>query len=130
MVYLFVTKSNTVEPYADKEEAQRLFGYGEPDMTITDKEYEEADGIIRLIDGKIFIGKTENEKREELALEKRKIRDERLIKTDKFMITDFPISEKNKKIIKDYRQELRDIPQREQFPFIEIPDIPVFNKEK
>lgn len=124
MVYLFV-KDGNVEHYADKEEAQRLFGYGEPDLEITEKQYDEAEGLFRIINGKIFLGKTKEEKKEDLATEKRSTRDGYLLETDKYMISDFPISENKKDEMKKYRQTLRDLPENKNFPDIEVPSIPV-----
>ena len=123
MVYLFITKTKTVEHYADKEEAQRLFGYGEPDMVITEKQYDEAEGIFRLIDGKIFLGKTEEEKKEELSVEKRSIRDSYLKNTDKYVLSDFPITSKQKEKVLSYRKMLRDLPEQKDFPNIDIPKL-------
>ena len=125
MVYLFVTKDKKVEHYADKAEAQKLFGYGEPNKIITEEEYDKAEGLFRLINGKIFLGKTEEEKKEELATEKRRIRDGYLLQTDKYMISDFPLTSEKRKEIKEYRQILRDIPEKKEFPDVEIPSIPV-----
>ena len=124
MVYLFITKDKTVEHYVDKEEAQRLFGYGEPDMTITDEEYENAEGLLRLADGKIFLGKTEEEKTADKAHEVRMVRDSKLKETDIYLLSDFPINEKQKNVIITYRQELRDLPTKKDFPYIDVPAIP------
>lgn len=125
MVYLFITKDKKVEAYANKEEAQKLMGYGEPDKEITEKEYDSAEGLFRLINGKIFLGKTKEEKKEDLAMQKREIRNSYLLQTDKYMINDFPINENQKETIKEYRQMLRDIPTQKGFPEIVIPPIPV-----
>ena len=123
MVYLFITKQNTVEHYADKEEAQRLFGYGEPDLVITEEEYDQAEGLFRLINGKIFLGKTEEEKKEELAVEKRTIRDKYLQETDKYLLPDFPITKDNLTKVIEYRQTLRDLPEQKDFPDVEVPEL-------
>ena len=40
-------------------------GISVPDMTITEEEFEAAGGLVRLIDGKIFLGKTDAEKASE-----------------------------------------------------------------
>ena len=125
MVYLFITKDGKVEHFADKKEAQKLYGYGEPDMEITEKQYDKAEGLFRVIDGKIYLGKTKDELKEEKAQEKRNIRNCYLMQTDKYLIPDFPISDEKRKEIKEYRQILRDIPTQKGFPDIEIPTIPV-----
>ena len=35
-------------------------GIKKPDMTITEEEFEAVGGLVRLIDGKIFLGKTDS----------------------------------------------------------------------
>ena len=45
-------------------------GISVPGMTITEEEFEAAGGLVRLIDGKIFLGKTDAEKASEGAIEK------------------------------------------------------------
>ena len=40
-------------------------GITKPDMTITQLEFEQNDSLARVINGKIFLGKTENEKKKE-----------------------------------------------------------------
>ena len=124
MVYLFITKDKTVEHYVDKEEAQKLFGYGEPDMVITEQQYDEAQGLFRLIDGKIFLGKTDEEKKEDKAVEVRQVRDSYLKQTDVYLLADFPLNKTQKDVIIKYRQELRDLPSAKDFPYIEVPSIP------
>lgn len=54
----------------------------------------------------------------------RQIRNGYLMQTDKFMISDFPIDEKSKNKIKNYRQYLRDITQEKEFPDIDIKEPP------
>ena len=123
MVYLFITKDKKVEHYANKLEAQKLFGYGEPDKIITEEEYNKAEGLFRLINGKIFLGKTDEEKKEELAIEKRVVRDKYLQQTDKYLLPDFPITKDDLVKIIEYRQTLRDIPQNKDFPDVDIPEL-------
>ena len=124
MVYLFITKDKTVEHYADKKEAQDLFGYGEPDLEITEQQYDEAQGLFRLIDGKIFLGKTDEEKKEDKAVEVRQLRDYYLKQTDVYLLEDFPLNKTQKDVIIKYRQELRDLPSKKGFPYIDVPSIP------
>lgn len=50
------------------------------------------------------------------ADEIRKIRDELLQETDKFLLEDFPISEEQKEKYKIYRNALRKIPEQSGFP--------------
>jgi hypothetical protein len=52
--------------YTDPQAALEMNGIERPDMTITDQEFYDAGGIARIIDGKIFLGRTEAEKQAEL----------------------------------------------------------------
>lgn len=54
---------------------------------------------------------------QKLADEIRKIRDELLQETDKFLLEDFPISEEQKEKYKIYRNALREIPEQQGFPY-------------
>lgn len=72
-MYLY-KQDNEVLHFVDKEEATRLYGLGEPDMEITEEQFERADGLLRIIDGEIFIGNTDKErieKDQEAVREKR-----------------------------------------------------------
>ena len=62
-MYLY-KQENEVLHFTDKEEATRLYGLGEPDMEITEQQYEQADCMLRVIDGNILIGYTDKEKLE------------------------------------------------------------------
>lgn len=53
---------------------------------------------------------------QKLADEIRKMRDELLQETDKFLLEDFPISEEQKEKYKIYRNALRKIPEQSGFP--------------
>lgn len=57
-------------------------GISVPDMTITEEEFEAAGGLVRLIDGKIFLGKTDAEKASEEAIEKIRVLKMQLAETD------------------------------------------------
>lgn len=57
-------------------------GISVPDMTITEEEFEAAGGLVRLIDGKIFLGKTDAEKASEEAIEKIRALKMQLAETD------------------------------------------------
>lgn len=57
-------------------------GISVPDMTITEEEFEAAGGLVRLIDGKIFLGKTDTEKASEEAIEKIRVLKMQLAETD------------------------------------------------
>ena len=61
---------------------------------------------------------------QKLADEVRKIRDELLKETDKYLLEDFPISEEQKEKYKIYRNALRKIPEQEGFPYdVEFPKL-------
>lgn len=53
---------------------------------------------------------------QKLADEVRKIRDELLKETDKYLLEDFPISEEQKEKYKIYRNALREVPEQQGFP--------------
>jgi hypothetical protein len=64
MVYL-TKKDGAVIRHADLTAMKDLDGIDAPDMTITDEEFDAAEGLARIIDGEIFLGKTEVEKQTE-----------------------------------------------------------------
>lgn len=57
-------------------------GISVPDMIITEEEFEAAGGLVRLINGKIFLGKTDAEKASEEAIEKIRVLKMQLAETD------------------------------------------------
>ncbi len=64
----------------------------------------------------------------ELKQFKRAERDLLLSQTDKYMISDFPITEEEKERYKAYRQYLRDIPEQQNFPNMEIKTFEEYNQ--
>ena len=56
---------------------------------------------------------------------KRNERDSLLSETDKYLLPDFPISDEKLNKVKAYRQYLRDLPQNENFPDVEIEELEV-----
>lgn len=60
---------------------------------------------------------------ETFAAIKRNERDFLLSETDKYLLTDFPITDEKLNRVKAYRQYLRDLPQNEKFPDIEITEL-------
>ncbi len=68
-VYLAI-KGGAVVHHTDLSAMETMDGISVPDMTITEEEFEAAGGLVRLIDGKIFLGKTDAEKTSEEAIEK------------------------------------------------------------
>jgi hypothetical protein len=57
MVYL-AKKNGTVVHRTGLVAMEVLDGINKPDLEITDEEFEAAGGLVRLINGEIFIGKT------------------------------------------------------------------------
>ena len=57
---------------------------------------------------------------DELAAQKRAERDNLLAQTDKYMLSDFPITEEKLAQYKAYRQYLRDLPEQAEFPNVDV----------
>jgi hypothetical protein len=121
MIYLYVV-NNTVEPHANKEFAENVLKLGEPIAVLTQKEWENYEGLARMIDGELFFGKTQEEKNADIAEEARSKRD-RLIESvrwrierhnDEVELNRTPTEELRPLL--DYVQALRDIPQQSGFP--------------
>ena len=74
-----------------------------------------ADGLIELSEEEIAA--LNNPPVEELSTLLRNARDARLAATDKYLLSDYPISAENLAAIKIYRQALRDLPAQEGTPF-------------
>ena len=80
-VYLAI-KGDAVIHHTDLSAMESMDGISQPDVTITEEEFYAADGLVRLIDGKIFLGKTDAEKVSEEAIEKIRILKGWLAETD------------------------------------------------
>ena len=80
-VYLAI-KGDAVIHHTDLSAMETMDGISVPDMTITEEEFEAAGGLVRLIDGKIFLGKTDAEKASEEAEEKIRVLKMQLAETD------------------------------------------------
>ena len=118
MIYLFLTNYG-IDPHTIKE-----YGKGEFLGELTEQEWEQADHIARMIDGTLFLGKTQAEKDEEKAQEIRAKRDRLLSQTDWTQTVDNPLA--GNEDITAYRQALRDIPDQAGFPWeIEWPELGV-----
>lgn len=65
---------------------------------------------------------------EELKAQKRAERDNLLQSTDKFMLSDYPITEEEKGLWIKYRKYLRDLPEGSDFPNVEVLTFEDWNK--
>lgn len=65
---------------------------------------------------------------EELKAQKRAERDNILQSTDKFMLSDYPITEEEKGLWIKYRKYLRDLPEGSDFPNVEVLTFEDWNK--
>jgi hypothetical protein len=123
MIYLFLTDIG-IDAHTIKE-----YGKGEFLAEITEREWEQYDHIARMIDGKLFLGKTQTEKDEEQAREVRAKRD-RLIAQEDWRYARYaseirqglPPSD-DIKTLDAYVQALRDISAQKGFPWdVEWPE--------
>ena len=80
-VYLAI-KGDVVIHHTSLSAMKTMDGISVPDMTITEEEFEAAGGLVRLVDGKIFLGKTDAEKASEEAVEKIRVLKKQLADTD------------------------------------------------
>lgn len=71
-------------------------------------------------DGTYRLEETPAPTTEELSAQKRAERDFLLVETDKYMLSDFPITDEKREQYKAYRQYLRDLPASWGFPNVEI----------
>jgi hypothetical protein len=118
MVYL-AKKNGRVIAHTDLEAMKDLDGVETPDMTITEADWQAAEGLARIIDGEIFLGKTDVEKRSEKEAEVKERRDRVLLETvDRVNgIRWEAMSGDEKEKWREYRQALLDIPEQEGYPF-------------
>lgn len=65
---------------------------------------------------------------ETLSKELRAKRDAELDATDFYLMSDYPISGSDLTLIQKYRQELRDLPQQKDFPYVDFPVNPLTPK--
>jgi len=66
MVYL-AKKGGIVVHHTSKDAMLELDGISKPDMEVTDAEFEAAGGLARIVNGQIFLGKTDGEKAADTA---------------------------------------------------------------
>ena len=80
MVYL--ARKNGVVVHHTNRDAMREMDGVEPEMEISDAEFEKAGSFARIIDGEIFLGKTEAEKKREEAESEIRVLKAKLLDTD------------------------------------------------
>jgi hypothetical protein len=117
MIYLFLTNYG-IDPHTVKE-----YGKGEFLGEITEQEWQQADQLARMIDGKLFLGKTQAEKDREQADVVRAKRDSLIDKED-WRYTRYNSEVRQGLTPSDdivaldtYMQALRDIPEQVGFPW-------------
>lgn len=88
-------------------------GYSDCEGTFSFEFEEQSDKIVE-------VAKFNKYSDEVLAQKKRQDRDNKLDFTDKFMVSDFPISELEREEMKVYRQYLRDLPASKNFPNVKV----------
>lgn len=81
---------------------------------------EEMD-VEQAYDGAWYVkGYAPSKPMDVLAQEKRAERNNLLAQTDKVVLSDYPITEEKLAQYKAYRQYLRDLPEQEDFPNVEV----------
>ncbi|MDR1072809.1 MAG: hypothetical protein LBL45_03945 [Treponema sp.] len=85
-VYLWKV-GNRVVAHMDLKAAAQLDGLSrQPDKTVTGEQFSAAGGLARIIDGKIFLGKTGREESDEAALKRIKEIDARFDVIEREMV--------------------------------------------
>jgi len=122
VIYLYQTQTG-IEPHTDKVFAENVLNLGEPIAELTEQEWNDAGGLARIIDGKLFLGKTQAEKDREQADVVRAKRD-RLIDREDWRYTRYNSEVRQGLTPSDdivafdaYIQALRDIPDQAGFPW-------------
>lgn len=114
-MYVINEKTKIVNKWADSEINQKRLSSGKYGVVKYEGEVEQGyDGIL------YAKGYAPKKSQELLAEEKRNERNTLLDATDKYMISDYPLSKEEKAKYKKYRKYLRDITKDEDFPNIEI----------
>lgn len=112
-------------PVTKEETYQEIITVGDWYNTIgmTEKEVEKA------YNGKWYLaGYAPSQPLDELKEQKRTERDNLLQSTDKFMLSDYPITEEEKVLWIKYRKYLRDLPEGSDFPNVEVLTFEDWNK--
>ena len=109
--------------FTESTKLAHQLGWQNNTVAITDTETSDLTGWTYL---KGYAPKkTEKQKLNELATTIRSKRNSLLAETDYLLMNDYPISDEDLAIIKNYRQELRDLTKQENFPTsVVFPDFP------
>lgn len=90
---------------------------------------EEMD-VEQAYDGAWYVkGYAPSKPMDVLAQEKRAERNNLLAQTDKFVLSDYPITDEKREQYKAYRQYLRDVPAQPDFPSVELLSFEDWNKK-
>ena len=121
-VYLKIMSDGTVRALADKATVNAPMEYGggggSYDMEISTETWVENECLARVRDGKIFLGKTQDEKQAEWEAAIRAERDRRLRACDKMSMLHWNVlTDYQKAVWIAYRQALLDIPEQDGFPW-------------
>lgn len=121
-IYLKILSDGTVRALADKATVNAPVEYGggggSYDMEISAETWTENEGVARVRDGKIFLGKTQDEKQSEWEAAIRAERDRRLRLCDKMSPMRWNVlTEEERATWAAYRQALLDIPEQDGFPW-------------
>lgn len=126
MIYIW-KKGDRAYVHTDIAAAKQLDGLtSKPDVTLEDSAYyTQYDGMARVIDGKLVLGKTDAEKKDEKASAIRRQRDAKIeeimwrvqrYEQQKMIGIETTDSEANFKKVLQYVQDLRNVPEQEGFP--------------
>lgn len=121
-IYLKILSDGTVRALADKATVNAPVEYGggggSYDMEISKETWKESEYTARIRNGKIFLGKTHDEKQVEWEAAIRAERDRRLRLCDKMSPMRWNVlTEEERATWAAYRQALLDIPEQEGFPW-------------
>jgi hypothetical protein len=85
-IYLWKVGDKVVH-HTNKKAASQIDGLTRaPDKTITEEQYSAAEGLLRIIDGKIALGKTDQEKADEAAITRIREIDAQFIAIEREMV--------------------------------------------
>ena len=124
--YEKINNDQSITNYTTVTKVAKFLSWQDNTVLISDTEVSELNGWTYL---KGYAPKkSEEQKLNELATEIRSKRNLLLAETDYLLMPDYPISEEYLEKVKEYRQQLRDITEQENFPQdVVFPDFPKEN---